>query len=86
MQASIIPYLSQARINWEGCGRKSIGVKIGYDESGGTVSSDGVAFTRTIAASASIFVPCTIKLRMMMARNDQDSCERGNVSLVPAYR
>ena len=41
MQASINQCMSQARINWEGCGRKGIsGVKMGGLWGGGTVSSD----------------------------------------------
>jgi len=32
---------------------------------GGTDSSDGVAFTQTVGASASIIVPCTTKSRMI---------------------
>jgi len=35
MQASIIQCLSQARINWEGCGRKGIRCKNEWGDVGG---------------------------------------------------
>ena len=64
MQASIIRCLSQARINWEGYGRKGIWHKNGGDdEGGGTDSPDGVASRWTVRASASIIFPCYIKSR-----------------------
>ena len=64
MQASIIRCLSQARINWEGYGRKGIWHKNGGDdEGGGTDSLDGVASRWTVRASASIIFPCSIKSR-----------------------
>jgi len=56
--------LSQARINWEGYGRKGIWHKNGGDdEGGGTDSPDGVASRWTVRASASIIFPCSIKSR-----------------------
>jgi len=63
MQASKIQCLSQARTNWEGCDRKGIRRKMGGVMGRNTVSSDGVASTRTIGASASIIRPCTTKSR-----------------------
>ena len=41
MQSSIFLCLSQARINWEGCGMKGIGVKMGDDGGGSLTSSQG---------------------------------------------
>jgi len=37
MQAFIIQCLSQARINWEGCGRKAVQLKIGDDLGGSLI-------------------------------------------------
>jgi len=66
IQASIIQCLSQARINWEGCGRKSIWRTNGADDGGGgTNSLDGVASRRIVGASASIVFPCTRRWRAM---------------------
>jgi len=62
MQASINQCLSQARTNWEGCGRKGIRHKNGGGD-GDAVSSDGEASTQTVGASASIIVPCSTKSR-----------------------
>jgi len=59
MHASIIQCLSQARINWEGCGRKGIRRKNGRgDGGGGTDSPDGVASRRIVGESASVIFPC----------------------------
>ena len=63
-QASIIRCLSQARIHWEGCGKKGIQrKKMGDDGGGGTDSLDGVSSRRIAGA---IF-PCTIKSRRWRA-------------------
>jgi len=45
MQSSIFLWLSQARINWEGCGRKGIWHKTaeGIDGGGLLISLDGVS-------------------------------------------
>jgi len=49
MQSSIFLCLSQARINWEGCGRKGIWRKNGEIDGGGLlISLDGVALTRIV--------------------------------------
>ena len=45
---------------------------MGVGGGGGTVSLDGVASTQTVGASASIIVPCSIKSRIMMVRNNID--------------
>jgi len=58
--------LSQARINWEGCGGKGIWQKMGNDGGGGIDSLDGVASSWIVGASASI-VPSTIKSRRWRA-------------------
>jgi len=73
MQASINRCLSQARKNWEGCGRKGIRCKNEGDfGGGGAVSSDGVVPTRTVGFSASIIFPCSSKIQkfFMMACNN----------------
>jgi len=67
MQASIIWCLSQARINWEGCGRKGTWHKMGDDGGGGTDSLDWVASKRIVGACASVIFPCTIKSRRRQA-------------------
>jgi len=54
--------LSQARINWEGCGRKGI-KKMGNERGGSLISLDGVAPSQIIGVSASDISPCTIKYR-----------------------
>jgi len=64
----------QARINWEGCGRKGIRCKTGGGDygDGGAVTSDGVAPTRTVGSSASIIFPCSTKIQkifMMVCNN-----------------
>jgi len=64
MQSSIFLCLFQARINWEGCGRKGIRRKNGGDDGGGSLtSSQGVAPSRTVGVSASVIFRCTIKPR-----------------------
>jgi len=56
--------LSQARINWEGCGRKGIRLKKWGDEDGGSlISPDGVAPSQIVGVSAPDISPCTIKSR-----------------------
>ena len=46
--------LSQARIKWEGCGRKGIRRKPGRDDGGGSlISADGVAPSWMVSVSAS---------------------------------
>ena len=46
--------LSEARINWEGCGRKDIQHKKWGDDGGGSlISRDGVAPSRIVGVSAS---------------------------------
>ena len=58
MQSSIFLCLSQARINWEGCGRKGIRRKNGGIDGGGLLNSlDGVAPTRIVGVSASCYPP-----------------------------
>ena len=44
--------LSQARINWEGCGRKGIRRKNGADGGGSLISLDGVAPIWNVRVSA----------------------------------
>ena len=61
IQASIILCLSQARINWEGCGRKGIRRKKNGERVGGIDGADGVASKWTVSMSASVIFPCTIK-------------------------
>jgi len=62
MQSTIFLCLSQARINWEGCGRKGIRCKNeGNDEGGSLTSSEGVAPSWTVGVSTSVIFPCTIK-------------------------
>jgi len=56
--------LSQARINWESCGRKGIQRKMGWDDGDGSlISPDGVASSRIVGAFAFVIFPCTIRLR-----------------------
>jgi len=60
MQPSIFFCLSQARINWEDCGRKGIRRKIGgggIDGGGLLISPVGVVPTRIIGVSASCYPP-----------------------------
>jgi len=52
--------LSQARINWEGYGRKGIRHKMGNEGGGSLISPDGMAPSQIVGVSASIS-PCTIK-------------------------
>ena len=58
VQSSIFLCLSQARINWEGCGRKGIQRKTGANDGGGLlIGPDGVAPTRIVGVSASCYPP-----------------------------
>jgi len=67
MQSSIFLCLSQARINWEGCGRKGIRRKNEGDDGGGSlISSEGVAPSWTVGVSTSVIFPCTIKIQKIM--------------------
>jgi len=52
--------MSQARINWEGCGMKGSGIR----RMAQLISPDGVASSWIVNASASVLFPCTIKPRM----------------------
>jgi len=55
--------LSQARIKWEGCGRKGIWHKNGEDDRGWSlINPDGVASSQMVGVSSVTF-PCTIKSR-----------------------
>jgi len=64
MPSSIFLCLFQARINWEGCGRKGIQRKNRGDDGGGSLTSSlGVAPSRTVGVSASVIFRCTIKPR-----------------------
>jgi len=56
--------LSQAKIKWEGCGRKGIRRKNGGDDGGGSlISPDGVLPSQMVGVSATVIFPCTIKSR-----------------------
>jgi len=67
MQSSIFLCLSQARINWEGCGRNGNNVKMGGGDGGGSlISSEGVAASWTVGVSTSVIFPCTIKVQKIM--------------------
>jgi len=55
--------LSQARIKWEGCGRRESGVKMGGDGGGSLVSLDGVAPSRMVGVSASVNIPLHHKVQ-----------------------
>jgi len=58
MQSSIFLCLSQARINWEGCGTKGIGRKNEkIDEGGLLIGPDGAAPTRIVGVSATCYPP-----------------------------
>jgi len=63
MQSSMIRCLSQARTNWEGCDRKHPAIKNWGLWGWGAVSSDMVAPTQTVGASATIIFPCSTKSR-----------------------
>jgi len=70
MQASIILCLSQAGINWEGCGRKGIQRKNGgMMEVGAPIVRMG--WRRCVGAPASVIFPCTIKSRSWQAVMDE---------------
>ena len=59
--------LSQARIKWEGCGRKGIRrKKMGGDVGGSMIIPDGVAPSRIICVSASVIFPCIVKSRRFL--------------------
>jgi len=56
--------LSQARINWECCGRKGIWHKNGGNEGGGSlISPDGVVPSRIVVCVCSDISHCTTKSR-----------------------
>ena len=58
MQSSTFLCLSQARINWEGCGRKGVWHKNwGIDGGGLLISLDGVGPTQIVRVSASCYPP-----------------------------
>jgi len=58
MQSSILLCLSQARINWECCGRNGIWRKNGGIDGGGLlISLDGVAPTYIVSVSAYCYPP-----------------------------
>jgi len=59
MQSSIFLCLSQAMINWEGCGRKGIRRKMGHVGGGSLTNLEGVAPNWTVGVSASVIFPCT---------------------------
>ena len=64
MQSSIFLCLSQARTNWEDCGRMGIRRKNGGIDGGGLlIGLDGVALTRIVSVYASVIFPSTIKSR-----------------------
>jgi len=66
MQASIFGACPQARIKWEGCGRKGIRRKMGDYGGGLLISPDGVAPSRIVDVSASVIFPYTIKSRRFL--------------------
>ena len=55
--------LSQARIKWDGCGRKGIWRKNGGCWRGSLISLDGVVLSRMVGVSASVILHCTIKVQ-----------------------
>jgi len=55
--------LCHVRINWEACGRKASGIKMGDDGGGSLISPDGVALTQIVGVSASVIFSSTIKSR-----------------------
>jgi len=56
--------LSQAKINWEGCGRKGIRHKNGGDDlRGSLISPDEVASSWIVGVSVSVIFPCALKSR-----------------------
>ena len=61
--------LSEARINWDGCGRKDVWHKDGRDDGGvSLISPDGVASSQIVSASACVVFRCTIKsIRISLA-------------------
>ena len=67
MQTSSIRGLSQARINWDGCGRKSIQHKNGGWWRWGSNSLCGIASKQAVGAFASAICPCAIKCRRWWA-------------------
>jgi len=69
MQASIFGACPQARMKWEGCGRKGIrrkNVWMMIDGGGSVMSPDGVAVSRIVCMSASVIFPCTIKSKRFL--------------------
>ena len=67
MQTSSIRGLSQAMINWDGCGRKSIQHKNGGWWRWGSNSLCGIASKQAVGAFASAICPCAIKCRRWWA-------------------
>jgi len=63
MQASIFLCLSQAGINWKGCGRKGIRRKNGRINGGSLIGPDGVAPSRIVGVSASCYPPLHHKVQ-----------------------
>jgi len=64
MQSSTFLCLSQARTNWEGCGRKGIWCKNrGIDGGGLLIGPDGVAPSRLSMCLPLVILPSTIKSR-----------------------
>jgi len=69
VQASIIIFLPQARINWEVFGWKGIRHKDGGG--GGTDSLDGVVSGPVVSVPASVIFPCTIKSRRLQVKMEE---------------
>jgi len=68
-QASIFGASPQARMKWEGCGRKGIrrkNVWMMIDGGGSLMSPDGMAVSRIVCVSASVIFPCTIKSKRFL--------------------
>jgi len=53
----------QARIKWEGCGKKGIRQKNGGEDGVSLISPDGVSPSRMVGVSASVIFSCAIKSR-----------------------
>jgi len=68
MQSCIFLCLSQATINFECCGRKSIQRRMGRTYGGGLlIGPDGVASTRTVGVSASCYPPWHHKVQKKLS-------------------
>jgi len=61
--AYLVPLPSQ---DWEGCGARASGIKMGDDGGGSLISLDKVAASQIVCVSASVIFPCTIKPRRRM--------------------